>query len=131
MRVIMASRAMRLVGATWCGLGELQYLFHGRDIAVTSRDRACRRNRKSNLSQVFARRNVGIKEGQRRNWLVTFMHRELGFFDQEARWLELVDSRFEPKVSPMSSVETATDVTGMDLKIVVASEGLEPPTKGL
>ena len=61
--------------------------------------------RKVNLSQVFAGQNGGIKEVPIEIWLVTFMHSDLGFFDQEACPLEPVENPFEPKVLPMSPVQ--------------------------
>ena len=41
------------------------------------------RRRKINLSQVFAGQNVGVQAGRRYVWLVSFMHYDLGFFDDE------------------------------------------------
>jgi putative transposase len=86
------------------GLSELDYPFHDRTITVTRCGRICLGKRKINLSQVFAGQNVGIKEVSDGIWLVTFMHYDLGFFDQEATRLEGIDNPFEPKVSPMSPV---------------------------
>ena len=43
------------------GLGELEYPFHDRTIAVTICGRVCFGSRKINLSTVFAGQNVGIK----------------------------------------------------------------------
>ena len=40
--------------------------------------------RKINLSHVFADQNVGIKEFAEKISLVSSMHYDLGFFDQEA-----------------------------------------------
>ena len=38
-----------------------------------------------------------------RVWLVTFMHYDLGYFDDETCRLEPIDNPFGPKVLPMSS----------------------------
>jgi hypothetical protein len=35
------------------------------------------------LPQVFAERNVGVKQVTERLWLVTFMHCDLGYFDND------------------------------------------------
>ena len=37
-----------------------------------------------------------------RIWLVTFMHYDLGYFDDETCRLEPIDNPFGPKVLPMS-----------------------------
>jgi putative transposase len=39
--------------------------------------------RKINLSIVFAAQNIGIREVADKNWLVSFMHYDLEFLDQE------------------------------------------------
>jgi len=86
------------------GLAVLEYPFHDRTVTVTHCGRICLGKRKINLSQSFAGQNVGIKEISDRIWLVTFMHYDLGFFDNEACRLEPVDNPFAPKVLPMSPV---------------------------
>jgi putative transposase len=55
-----------------------------------------------NLSQVFAGQNVGGTQVGERIWLVTFMHHDLGYFDDETGKLEPIDNPFGPKVLPMS-----------------------------
>jgi len=35
-------------------------------------------------------------------WLVSFMHYDLGYFDLEQKTLQPLDSRFGPRLSPMS-----------------------------
>jgi putative transposase len=86
------------------GLGELEYPFHDRTITVTSCGRICIGRRKINLSTVFAGHKVGIKEVSEKIWLVTFMHYDLGFFDQEYGRVECAENPFGAKVSPMSPV---------------------------
>jgi hypothetical protein len=45
--------------------------------------RICFNGRKVNLSHVFAGQNVGVTQVGDRLWLVTFMHYDLGYFDDE------------------------------------------------
>jgi len=84
------------------GLGELEYPFHDRTITVTNCGRICIGRRKINLSHVFAGQNGGIKEVSEQIWLVTFMHYDLGFFDQESGRVECAENPFRAKLSPMS-----------------------------
>jgi putative transposase len=86
------------------GLGELEYPLHDRTITVTSCGRICIGRRKINLSQVFAGQKVGIREVEEKIWLVSFMHYDLGFFDQEAGRVECAENPFGAKVLPMSPV---------------------------
>jgi putative transposase len=58
--------------------------------------------RKINLSRVFAGQKVGVKEVSEKIWLVTFMHYDLGFFDQECGRVECAENPFGAKLSPMS-----------------------------
>lgn len=51
---------------------------------------------------MFAGQNVGVTQVSERVWLVTFMHYDLGYFDDEAIRLEPIESPFAPKVLPMS-----------------------------
>jgi putative transposase len=85
------------------GLDELTYPFHDRTITVTHCGRICFDSRKINLSHVFAGQNVGITQVAERIWLVTFMHYDLGYFDDETCRLEPIDNPFGPKVLPMCS----------------------------
>ena len=65
-------------------LQELDYPFHDRTITVTQCGRLCTgRRRKIKLSAVFAGQKVGVKQVSDKIWLVTFMHYDLGFFDDE------------------------------------------------
>ena len=56
-----------------------------------------------NLSQVFAGQSLGVTQVGERIWLVTFMHYELGYFDDEVGRLEPIANHFGPKVLPMCS----------------------------
>jgi putative transposase len=84
------------------GLSELVYPLHDHTITVTHCGRVCFDRRKINLSSVFAGQNVGVKQVDERIWLVTFMHYDLGFFDDETCRLEPADNPFQAKVLPMS-----------------------------
>jgi putative transposase len=84
------------------GLEELAYPFHDRTVMVTTCGRICFDSRKVNFSQVFAGQKVGITQVGDRVWLVTFMHYDLGYFDDETCRLEPIDNPFGPKVLPMS-----------------------------
>lgn len=83
---------------------------------MTSCGRICLAGRKINLSQVFAGQNVGIKEVAEKIWLVTFMHYDLGFFDQEAIRVECAQNPFQAQVLPMSPEQSVTYVVGIDQK---------------
>ena len=85
------------------GLGELTYPFHDQTSTVTGCGRICFKGQKVNLSHVFAGQNVGVTQVGERIWLVTFMHYDLGYFDDETCRLEPIDNPFGPKVLPMSS----------------------------
>jgi putative transposase len=85
------------------GLQDLTYPFHEHTIAVTHCGRICFKGRKINLSHVFAGQNVGVTQVSDRVWLVTFMHYDLGYFDDESIRLEPIENPFAPKVLPMSS----------------------------
>jgi len=81
-----------------------EYPFHDRTIQVTQCGRICMGNRKINLSTVFGGQYVGIREVADKIWLVSFMHYDLGFFDEEENRVEPVGNNpFAPKVLPMSS----------------------------
>ena len=81
----------------------------GLDLPVSRRDlhghprrRICFHGRKINLSHVFAGQNVSVTQVGDHLWLVTFMHYDLGYFDDEAGRLEPIENPFGPKVLPMS-----------------------------
>ncbi len=84
-------------------LDELIYPFHDHTILVTHCGRICFKGRKVNLSQVFAGQRVGVTQVGERIWLVTFMHDDVGYFDDETCRLEPIENPFGPKVLPMSS----------------------------
>jgi putative transposase len=84
------------------GLDDLTYPFHDQTITVTHCGRICFKTRKVNLSQVFAGQNVGVTQVGEHIWLVTFMHYDLGYFDDETCRLEPIENPFGPKVLPMS-----------------------------
>ena len=81
-----------------------EYPFHDRTIRVTQCGRICIGSRKINLSTVFGGQSVGIREVADQVWLVSFMHYDLGFFDQDENRVEPMGlNPFAPKVLPMSS----------------------------
>jgi len=84
------------------GLPELDYPLHDKTVTVTTCGRICYKQRKINLSTVFAGQNVGVKQTDDRVWLVSFMHYDLGYFDDETCRLEPLHNPFGPKVLPMS-----------------------------
>ena len=85
------------------GLEDLTYPFHDHTILVTHCGRICFKSQKVNLSHVFAGQTVGVTQVGERIWLVTFMHYDLGYFDDETCRLEPIDNPFGSKVLPMSS----------------------------
>jgi putative transposase len=84
------------------GLPELDYPFHDKAVTVTTCGRICLNRRKINFSQVFAGQTVGIKQVDDHLWLVSFMHYDLGYFDDETCRLEPIANPFGAKVLPMS-----------------------------
>ena len=88
----------------YAGLPELDYPFHDKAVTVTTCGRICFDRQKVNLSQVFAGQTIGIKQVDDHLWLASFMHYDLGYFDDETCRLEPIDNPFGPKVLPMSPV---------------------------
>jgi putative transposase len=84
------------------GLEELEYPFHDWTAIITTCGRICYQRRKINVSQVFAGQKVGVKQVHDHIWLVTFMHYDLGYFDDETCRLEPIDNPFGPQLLPMS-----------------------------
>ncbi|HEX3701808.1 MAG TPA: hypothetical protein VHU82_00665 [Vicinamibacterales bacterium] len=82
---------------------EAAYPFHDQTLTVTHCGPICFKGQKVNLSQVFAGQNVGVTQVGEPIWLVTFMHYDLGHFDDETCRLEPIENPFGPKVLPMSS----------------------------
>ena len=74
------------------GLGDLDYPLHDWAATVTNRSRICFENRKVNLTQVSAGQQVGVRQVSERIWLVTFMHYDLGSFDDETCRLEPIET---------------------------------------
>ena len=69
---------------------------------MTHCGRICFKTPKVNLSTVFGGQNVGVTQVGERIWLVTFMHYDLGYFDDETCRLEPIDNPFASKGLPMS-----------------------------
>jgi putative transposase len=88
----------------YSGLPELEYPFHDRTVVVTQCGRLCFGRRKINLSQVFAGQAVGVREVADHIWLISFMHYDLGFFDDQCNRVECAPNPFSAKVSAMSPV---------------------------
>lgn len=86
----------------YAGLPELNYPFHDKTVIVTTCGRICFNRQKVNLSTVFAGHKVGIRQIDERIWLVSFMHYDIGFFDDETCRLEPAPNPFGAKVLPMS-----------------------------
>jgi hypothetical protein len=59
--------------------------------------------RKINLSRMFAGQKVGGKEIGEKVWLVTFMHYDIGSFDQEFGRVDCAENPFGAEVSPTGS----------------------------
>ena len=74
---------------------EPDYPFHDRTVRVTRCGRICIGKRKINLSQVFAGQILGLREVEDQIWLVSFMHYDLGFFDN-------TEDRVEPATNPFA-----------------------------
>jgi putative transposase len=88
----------------YTGLPALEYPFHDRTVIVTQCGRVCFGRRKINLSQVFAGQAVGVREVADHIWLISFMHYDLGFFDDQCNRVECAPNPFSAKVSAVSSV---------------------------
>jgi putative transposase len=86
------------------GLEDVTYPFHDTTVSVTHCGRLCFHGRKINLSHVFAGQAVGITQVGDHVWLVTFMHYDLGYFDDEGGRVEPIENPFGSKVLPMCSV---------------------------
>jgi len=52
--------------------------------------------------QFVAGQRVGVKQVDERIWLVSFMHYDLGYFDDETCRLEPIANPFGPLVLPLS-----------------------------
>ena len=80
-------------------------MVHDMTITVTQCGRLCFGRRKINLSGVFAGQNVGVREVADHVWLISFMHYDLGFFDDETCRVECAPNPFGAKLLPMSPEE--------------------------
>lgn len=100
----MATPASRYQPSTrpYDGLEELEYPGHDWTALITTCGRICYATRKINVSQVFAGQKVGVKQVDDHIWLVTFMHYDLGYFDDETGRLEPIENPFGSKLLPMS-----------------------------
>jgi len=85
------------------GLEDVTYPFADATFTVTHCGRICFQGRKINLSHVFAGQNVGVTQVGDHVWLVTFMHYDLGYFDDEAGRVEPIENPFSSNVLPMCS----------------------------
>lgn len=86
------------------GLPPIEYPFHDRSVLVTQCGRICLGKRKISLSTVFAGQWVGIREVEPGIWLVSFMHYDIGFFDEDANRVEPATNPFAEKLLPMCPV---------------------------
>jgi transposase InsO family protein len=111
------------------GLPEPHYPLHDRTVMVTSCGRLCLYRKKINLSKSLAGQAVGVKEVEPGIWLVSFMEYDLGYIDLEEKTLQLLDSPFGPRVSPMSWEQSVTCVFGPDKSRMAEEEGFEPPSE--
>jgi hypothetical protein len=59
------------------------------------------KRRKNNLSQVLAGQKVGVRQVSDEIWIVSFMHYDLGYFDNNTCRLEPIENPFGAKVLPM------------------------------
>ena len=84
------------------GLEDVTYPFADATFTVTHCGRICFHGRKVNLSHVFAGQDVGVTQVGDHVWLVTFMHYDLGYFDDETCRRQPIDNPFGPKLLPMS-----------------------------
>jgi putative transposase len=84
------------------GLPELEYSFHDMTITVTQCGRLCFGTRKINLSGVFGGQSAGVREVADHIWLISFMHYDLGFFDDQCNRVERAPNPFSARVLPMS-----------------------------
>jgi putative transposase len=80
-----------------------EYPYHDRTVCVTRCGRICVYKRKINLSTAFAGQTVGVREVADQIWMVSFMHYDIGFFDNEKGRVEPARNPFTPeKVLTMS-----------------------------
>ena len=81
-----------------------------------------------NLSHVFAGQSVGVTQVGEHIWLVTFMHYDLGYFDDETCRLEPIENPFGPKrVTTPLGINCYHSAQNGPRKVVGAT-GFEPAT---
>lgn len=80
------------------GIQDATYPFHDRTATVSHCGRICIHKKKIHLSQAFAGQDVGMTEVQDGIWLVSFMHYDLGYFDETSRRFEPLEYPFAPKI---------------------------------
>lgn len=85
----------------YMGLPEIEYPMHDRTITVTHCGRICMNRLKVNFSRVFAGQDVGVRQVDDKIWLVSFMHYDLGYFDEETAKVQPGKNPFGAKVLPM------------------------------
>lgn len=85
----------------YTGLAPIEYPLHDRTITVTDCGRICLSGRKINFSKVFAGQDVGIRLVDDKIWQVSFMHYDLGYFDEEEAKVQPGKNPFGARVSPM------------------------------
>ena len=76
------------------GVPPLEYPLHDRTVIVTECGRLSFGGRKINLSAVFAGHYVGVREVADHVWLISFMHYDLGFFDDQSCRVECAPNPF-------------------------------------
>ncbi len=83
-------------------IGKLDYPFHNEAMTITSCGKLRIDRKKISPSKALAGQTVGVKEIRESVWLVSFMHYDLGFFDDESTHFECAPNPFDAKVLPMS-----------------------------
>ena len=83
---------------------EPEYPNHDKMVKITQCGRICISSRKINVTTILAGQNVGIREVDDNIWLVTFMHYDLGFCDENEGRIEPAGNPFIPKLLPMSPI---------------------------
>jgi hypothetical protein len=79
----------------------------------------------------MAGQRLGIKQLDDHFWLVSFMHYELGYFDDETCRIEPIANHSAQRCYPCARYKPSPVCPEWTRFAVVAEEGLEPPTRGL
>ncbi len=90
----LSGRAAPHLSALLCRPATLENPLHDQTIAVTQYGRLRFGGRKINLSAVFAGQNVGVREVTDHVGLISLMHYDLGFFDDQCSRIECAPSPF-------------------------------------